>query len=73
MALELMEKQCGTLGTQITANAITFTASGTAKDGEERGLMLGKAFMHEWIYKELLYKGLLTDEIRFVFEQAKSI
>ena len=34
-------------------------------------------FHEEWIaerhYKELLYKGLLTDDIRSVFEQAKRI
>lgn len=61
------------LGIQQTADSITFISTGTAQQGEERGILLGKSLMHEWIYKELLHKGLLTDDIRSVFEQAKRI
>lgn len=72
-ALAKLNELYSLLGIQQTADSITFLSTGTAKQGEDLGLMLGKAFMHEWIYKELLHKGLLTDEIRLVFEQAKSI
>jgi len=72
-AIALLKKQDSLLGIQQTADRITFISTGTARQGEERGLLLGKAFMHEWIYKELLHKDLLTDEIRFVFERAKHI
>lgn len=72
-AITLLKDGENTLGTCITANGITFTATGTAKEGEERGIMLGKAFMHEWLYKELLRKGLVMDDIRSVFIQAKRI
>lgn len=70
-AIARLKEGENTLGTCITANGITFTATGTAKEGEERGIMLGKAFMHEWIYKELLRNGLVTDDIRSVFIQEK--
>ena len=68
---ELLKEQDGLLGIQQTADGITFISTGTAQQGEERGILLGKSLMYEWIYKELLYKGLLTDDIRSVFEQAK--
>ena len=72
-ALALLKESDSLIGIQQTKDGITFLSTGTAHQGEERGIMLGKALMHEWIYKELLYKDLLTDEIRLVFEQAKSI
>lgn len=71
--LALLKEQNSLLGIQQTADGITFISTGTAQQGEERGILLGKSLMHEWIYKELLYKGLLTDDIRSVFEQAKRI
>ena len=67
-ALELLKEQQSTLGIVQTANSITFTSTGDAKKGEERGLMLGKEYMREHIEKELLYKHLLTDEIRKVIK-----
>ena len=60
-----------TLGMQITAESITFTASGDAKRGEERGLLLGMGIMHERIEKGLLYEHLLTDEVRAVLGRVK--
>ena len=72
-AIALLKEQDSLLGIQQTADGITFISTGTARQGEERGILLGKSLMHEWIYKELLYKGLLTDDIRSVFEQAKRI
>ncbi len=72
-ALELLKEQDSLLGIQQTADSIIFLSTGTAQQGEERGILLGKSLMHEWIYKELLRKGLLTDDIRSVFEQAKRI
>lgn len=72
-AIILLKEQESLLGIQQTADGITFISTGTAQQGEERGILLGKSLMHEWIYKELLYKGLLTDDIRSVFEQAKHI
>jgi len=72
-AILLLKEQDSLLGIQQTADSITFISTGTAQQGEERGILLGKSLMHEWIYKELLYKGLLTDDIRSVFEQAKRI
>lgn len=70
---ELLKEQDSLLGIQQTADGITFISTGTAQQGEERGIVLGKSLMHEWIFKELLHKGLLTDDIRSVFEQAKRI
>lgn len=58
------------LGIRQTADGITFFSTGSAKQGEERGLLLGKLIMHEWLEKELLYRGLLTDDIRSVFAEA---
>ena len=72
-ALALLKEQDNLLGIHQTANGITLISSGTAKQGEDRGIMLGKAYMHEWLQKELLHKGLLTDEIRKVFADAKSL
>lgn len=72
-ALALLKEQDSFLGIQQTADGITFISTGTAHQGEARGILLGKQLMHEWIYKELLYKGLLTDDIQSVFEQAKHI
>lgn len=72
-ALSLLKEQGNLLGIQQTAQGITFLSTGTAQQGEERGILLGKSLMHEWLYKELLHKGLLTDDIRSVFEQAKRI
>lgn len=71
--IDLLKEQDGFLGIQQTADGITFLSTGTAQQGEERGILLGKSLMHEWIYKELLYKGLLNDDIISVFEQAKRI
>ena len=71
--IELLKEQESLIGVQQTADSITFISTGTAQQGEERGILLGKSLMHEWIFKELLYKGLLTDDIRSVFEQAKRI
>lgn len=71
--LSLLKEQDSLLGIQQTADAITFLSTGTAQQSEERGILLGKSLMHEWIYKELLRKGLLTDDIRSVFEQAKRV
>ena len=72
-ALALLKASDSLLGVQQTADGIMFISTGTAQQGEQRGIMLGKAFMHEWLHKELLYRDLLTDEIRLVFEQAKHI
>lgn len=66
-----MEEQEGLLGIQQTADSITFISTGTAQQGEDRGLLLGKLAMYEWLKKELLYRGLLTDDIRAVFDEAK--
>ena len=72
-ALALLKKQQSLLGIQQTADGITFLSTGTAQQGEERGRLLGKLFMHEWLEKELLYRGLLTDDIRTVFDEAKRL
>ncbi len=69
----LLKGQDSLLGIQQTANSITFLSTGTARQGEERGLLLGKTFMHEWLKKELLYRGLLTDDIRTVFNEAENL
>ena len=60
-----------TLGMKITADGITFTAKGDAKMGEQRGVFLGKAFMYDYIEKELLHENLLTEEIRCVLDNVK--
>ena len=72
-ALALLKEQENWLGIHQTTDGITFISSGTAKQGEDRGIMLGKAYMHEWLQKELLHRGLLTDEIRKVFTDARSL
>ena len=72
-AIDLLKEQESLLGIQQSADGITFISTGTAKQGEERGILLGKLLMNEWIYKELLYKGLLTNDIRLVLERAKHI
>lgn len=71
--LELLKEQNGLLGIHQTAEGITFISTGTAQQVEERGRLLGKLFMHEWLEKELLYRGLLTDDIRTVFDEAKDL
>lgn len=73
MILELLKKQESLLGFHQTADDITFISTGTAQEGEKRGIAFGKKLMHEWLYKDLLYNDLLTDEIRSVFRQAESI
>ena len=72
-SLELLKEFKSTLGIVQTADSITFISTGDAHQGEERGIMLGKAYMHEHIQKELLYRGLMTDEIRSVFNDATHI
>jgi hypothetical protein len=69
--LALLDEQSSLIGTRVAADGITFISTGTAQDGEARGLLLGKMAMHEWLKKELFYRGLLTDEIRAVFDEAK--
>ena len=69
--LALLDEQSNLIGTRVTADGITFISTGTAQDGEARGLLLGKMAMHEWLKKKLFYRGLLTDEIRAVFDEAK--
>ena len=68
-----LKEQDGLLGMIQTAEGITFISTGTVKEGEERGLLFGKKVMHEWLQKELLYRGLLTDEIRDVFNEAERL
>lgn len=62
--LKKRKKPEGTLGIIQTADSLTFTAAGDAKKGEDRGILLGKAYMRDRIEKALLYRGLLTPEIR---------
>ena len=54
-ALAMLKEQGNLLGIQQTADSITFISTGTAQQGEERGIMLGKSWMHEWLKKELYY------------------
>ena len=72
-AMELLKEQESLLGIQQTADSITFISTGTAQQGEERGIVLGQARMHDWLEKELLYRGLLTDAIRAVFHDARRL
>ena len=72
-AISMLKEHDSLLGIQQNADSIMFLSTGTAKQGEERGILLGKSLMHEWIYKELIHKGLLTDEIRTVFNEAKNL
>lgn len=70
---KLEEEQESLLGIHQTADSITFISTGTAQQGEERGIMLGKSYMHDWLKKELIHRGLITDEIRDVFRSAKIV
>lgn len=72
-AIALLKEEKSLLGIQQTADSITFISTGTAQQGEERGIVLGQARMHEWLEKELLYRGLLTDAIRAVFHDARRL
>ena len=72
-AIALLKEQESLLGIQPTADSITFISTGTAQQGEVRGIVLGQARMHEWLEKELLYRGLLTDAIRAVFHDARRL
>lgn len=67
IAFALLKEDDNWLGIHQTANGITFISSGTAKQGEKRGIMLGKALMYERLVKELLYRELFTDDIRSAF------
>lgn len=69
----LLKEQEGFLGFQQTVDSITFISTGTAQQGEERGIVLGQARMHDWLEKELLHRGLLTDAIRAVFHDARRL
>lgn len=69
----LEEGQESLLGIHQTADSITFISTGTAQQGEERGIMLGKSYMHDWLKKELIHRGMMTDEIRDVFRRAKVV
>ncbi len=71
IAISLLKEQDSLLGIHQTADGITFISTGTAQVAEKRGILLGKLFMHEWLEKKLLYSGLLTDDIRTVFDEAK--
>ena len=70
---KLEEEQESLLGIHQTADSITFISTATAQQGEERGIMLGKSYMHDWLKKELIHRGLMTDEIRDVFRRAKIV
>lgn len=65
--LALLKEQDNWLGIHQTVDGITYISSGTAKQGEKRGIMLGKALVYERLEKELQYRGLLTDDIRSAF------
>lgn len=69
----LEEGQESLLGFHQTVDGITFISTGTAQQGEERGIMLGKLCMHDWLKKELIHRGLITDEIRDVFRSAEKV
>lgn len=69
--LSWLKEQDNLLGMHQTAEGLTFFSTGLVKQGEERGLLFGKMMMHEWLEKELLYRELLTDDIRAVFAEAK--
>lgn len=72
-ALAIMKEQESILGIHQTVDGITFISTGTAQQGEERGIMLGKSYMHDWLKKELIHRGLITDEIKDVFRSAKIV
>lgn len=67
----LKEKQQSTLGITQTAEGITFMATGSAAEGQARGIMLGKGVMHNYLETELVRRNLMTDEIREIFRKAK--
>ena len=46
-ALALLKEQESLLGIKQTAEGIMFLSTGTAQQGEERGILLGKSLMHE--------------------------
>ena len=68
---DLLKEQENLLGIHQTADSITFISTGTAQQGEARGISLGNLAMHEWLEKELLYRGLFNDDIRAVFDLAQ--
>lgn len=67
-AIELLKELSSTLDMTQTATSLIFTATADAKEGEERGLLLGKAKMYETISKALIRRGLMTKEIREVLK-----
>ena len=70
-ALALLREQDSTLGMHIHTDGIDFVATGDAKQGEDRGYVLGKATMYDHIEKELLYADLLTDDVKAVLDKVK--
>lgn len=70
IALALLKEQNNWLGIKQTVDGITFISSGTAKLGEKRGIALGEILMYEKLEKELMHRGLLTDDIRSAFVKA---
>ena len=71
-ALELIKKLSSTIGITQTATGISIIATGRAEEGMKMGLDYGKAEMHERLGVELIRRGLMTKEIRKVFDEAKS-
>ena len=69
-AITLLKEKDSTLGVHMNSNSITFTSTGNAKQGEDRGFILGKAMMREHIENELLKSGLLTEEIKRIINNA---
>ena len=69
--IELLEKQPSTIGIVQTMDGISFTATGSAAEGQARGIMLGKSVMHNYLETELVRRNLMTDEIREIFRKAK--
>lgn len=67
----MKEKQQSTLGITQTAEGISFTATGSAAEGQARGIILGKGVMHNYLETELVRRNLMTDEIREIFRKAK--
>ena len=64
ITLSLLKEQDNWIGIKQTADGITYISSGTAAQGEKRGIMLGEILMFEKLEKELMHRGLLTDDIR---------
>ena len=69
--LTLIREYDSTIGMEINTDGITFTATGNAKQGEERGITLGKSIMYDHIEKELLHADLLTDNVKVVLAKIK--